>query len=62
MAAAEQGDTNTVKALLDKGANIEAEDVQGRTPFVRAKLAKQTQAMALLSAEGAKTTSNQWPY
>lgn len=62
MVAAEQGDTNTAKSLMEKGANIEAEDAQGRTAFFRAKLARQTQTMALLTAEGARTTSNQWPY
>ena len=49
MVAAEQGDTNTVKSLMEKGANIEAEDAQGRTAFFRAKLAEQTQTMALLT-------------
>ena len=50
MVAAEQGDV-TVKSLMEKGANIEAEDAQGRTAFFRAKLAEQTQTMALLTAD-----------
>ena len=51
--AAWKGDTETVALLLDRGANLEAQDRDGRTAFMFAAWGGQTETAALLLDRGA---------
>jgi ankyrin repeat protein len=46
--------TNTVRLLLEKGAEIEARDEEGQTPLIRAASAAQTGIVKLLLDKGAR--------
>ena len=48
------GQTDMIRYLLEKGANINAKDVDGYTPLLSASWKGQTQAVLLLVEEGAK--------
>src|ERR1035438_4638706 len=51
--AAAAGKTNAVKALLDKGADIEARDKKDRPPLMRAAQHGHADTVRLLLAKGA---------
>lgn len=51
--AAKSGDTTAVRQLLDKGANIEASDKDGKTALIRAAENSRIEAVQLLLAKGA---------
>ena len=54
MLAAKKGHTETVEALLDKGADINAKDKYGKTVLMRAEYAGQTEIVRLLKQAGAR--------
>ena len=54
LTAAMQGDTNQVKALLDKGANVNAKDEDGLTALMYAKEINHTKIIEVLKQYGAK--------
>jgi hypothetical protein len=54
LAAAAAGSTNTVKALLEKGANLEATDKNERTPLMLAAQHGHADTVRLLVEKGAK--------
>jgi ankyrin repeat protein len=55
MVAAASGDVDTVKVLVDHGADVNAEDgVRSQTPLMYAAAANRTAVIALLAGRGAK--------
>ena len=55
--AAEAGRTQEVKNLISAGADINATDAQGWTPYLAASSNGQLDAMKILKALGAKTNT-----
>jgi ankyrin repeat protein len=53
-AAAREGQLEAMTLLIERGANVNAKDGQGRTPLSVAELQKQTAAVALLKQHGAQ--------
>ena len=54
MFAAERGHTETVKALLKAGANLNAKDKEGKTALKYAKENSHTETVQLLKKAGTK--------
>ncbi|KAF8473034.1 hypothetical protein DFH94DRAFT_765466 [Russula ochroleuca] len=52
--AAERGTVEVVRVLLEHGANVGAEDNQGKTPFQIASANGEDEIMKQLSEHGAK--------
>ncbi|KXX79505.1 Histone-lysine N-methyltransferase EHMT1 [Madurella mycetomatis] len=52
--AAERGDVATVKVLLETGANIEAQDSDGKTPLILATMNRHEAVVELLLEKGAQ--------
>ena len=52
--AAKEGNTEEVELLLDRGANIEAKDIDGHTPLLLAAKWGKTETVELLLNRGAK--------
>ncbi len=55
--AAERGETKEVIRLMEAGADINAKDKEGWTPYLAASSNGQLQAMKILKAAGAKTSA-----
>jgi hypothetical protein len=55
LAASRQGDLQTVKALIDKGASIEATTAYGQTPLYLAAMSGHAELVRYLLDKGAKT-------
>jgi ankyrin repeat protein len=53
IAAAERGDTATVRQLLQQGANVDARDQRGRTPLMAATHGDRVDTVAALIQAGA---------
>jgi ankyrin repeat protein len=53
IAAAENGDVAGIAALLEKGANVNAQDERGRTPVMAATYGRQAKAVEALLKAGA---------
>jgi len=53
--AAERGQTDQIYRLLQNGANVNAKDKDGWTPYLAASTMGQLEAMRVLRAFGAKT-------
>ena len=53
--AAERGQTDQIYRLLQNGANVNAKDKDGWTPYLAASTMGQLDAMRVLRAFGAKT-------
>jgi ankyrin repeat protein len=53
--AAERGQTEQIYRLLEAGANVNARDKDGWTPYLAASSMGQLEAMRVLRAFGAKT-------
>lgn len=54
--AAEAGETSEVKRLIKAGADINATDPEGWTPYLAASSMGRLEAMRILKALGARTT------
>jgi ankyrin repeat protein len=54
MAASDTGQFKAVKVLLDRGADINAEDIHGRTALFQASKYGDTRVVNFLKAHGAK--------
>ena len=50
---AEEGDTEEVKLLIEKGADVDAKDWKGRTALMGAALKGHTETVKLLIEKGA---------
>lgn len=59
--AAEAGDIAEMKRLLRAGADIDAADADGWTPYLAASSTGQLEAMRLLKALGARTHVDEGP-
>jgi ankyrin repeat protein len=53
--AAERGQTDKIYRLLEAGANVNARDAEGWTPYLAASSMGHLEAMRVLRAFGAKT-------
>ena len=53
--AAERGQTDQIYRLLEEGANVNARDKEGWTPYLAASSMGHLEAMRVLRAFGAKT-------
>jgi ankyrin repeat protein len=55
--AAEKGQTKEVKRLIEAGADVNAQDAEGWTPYLAASTMGHLEAMKVLRAFGAKTAA-----
>ncbi|XP_031636939.1 26S proteasome non-ATPase regulatory subunit 10-like [Contarinia nasturtii] len=58
--AAENGHTNTLKFLIEKGANVDAKNENKETPLHKAAWNGQTDAVKILLESGANVNAEDW--